>query len=151
MDRHLTQDLVKYLFHYNPITGEFTRKVSRGNTKAGSIVSGCNAEGYICTQVGDVQYKLHRLVFLYMTGEFPPEQVDHINRDKLDNSWKNLRLCSHFDNQQNKTTSNSTVGVHKDTASNKWRASFYSVKSKRYTTHLAACYARHYMELTLGV
>jgi len=147
MKKRLTQDYLKYIMNYSPSTGIFTRRKSLGNTKAGDEVGWVNDEGYLKVSISRKTYSLHRLVFLYMEGEFPPEHVDHLDRDKLNNRYVNLVKCSHFENQQNKSTNNIVVGVHKDETSNKWRASFYHRHSKRFTTNLAACYARHCMEL----
>jgi len=58
-------------------------------------------------------YKLHRLVafaFLGLDIDNPKIQIDHINRDKLDNCVSNLRLVSHQQNQFNKNAK----GFHKN-------------------------------------
>lgn len=151
MDNTLTQKQLKSLFYYYPDKGVFIRKSSEGNTRAGQKVGWRNTEGYLCTEIHSIQYKLHRLAFLYMEGRLPPNQVDHINRNKEDNSWGNLCECTHFTNQQNRGNNNSFVGVHKDATTNTWRASLFNEKSKRYKTHLAACYARHCMEINRGI
>ena len=43
----------------------------------------------------------HQLVFIYHHG-WVPKQIDHINRDTLDNRIENLRACSRRQNQYNK-------------------------------------------------
>ncbi|WP_428999737.1 HNH endonuclease signature motif containing protein [Stenotrophomonas maltophilia] len=47
-------------------------------------------------------YRQHRLAWLYMTGQWPSGEIDHINHDRSDNRWHNLRDVSHQANQQNR-------------------------------------------------
>lgn len=57
-------------------------------------------------------YAAHRLAYLYMTGAFPPEQVDHKNLIKSDNRWDNLRLATGSQNAANRPVrSQSKSGV----------------------------------------
>ena len=60
-----------------------------------------------------------------MTGKMPAE-VDHINRDKLDNRWSNLRPVSHTLNQRNhgghQTNTSGVNGVCWHKHRNKWQA-----------------------------
>ena len=54
---------------------------------------GCiNSEGYRIINIDGIEYYAHDLAFLYMTGEVPKGEVEHINGIKDDDSWKNLRL-----------------------------------------------------------
>lgn len=48
-------------------------------------------------------YLAHRLAFLYMTGAFPTNQVDHINRVRNDNRFINLREVLPSDNSKNRS------------------------------------------------
>jgi len=85
----ITQTILKELFSYNPDTGIFIRKVSISNQVAGTV-AGSKDYDYIRIVVNKKRYLAHRLAFLYMLGKMPVE-VDHINRNKHDNRWCNLR------------------------------------------------------------
>lgn len=125
----MTQEELKTLFSYCPMTGHLTRKVSRGNTKAGDIAGSECAKGYLKIYAEGKYYKAHRLVWLYMTGAFPLHHVDHIDGQKDNNTWANLRDVTNEVNASNRHQSNSNnalgiLGVHKH--GNKYRASFKS-------------------------
>lgn len=64
----------------------------------------------------NLDFMLHRLAFLYMEGAFPPNFVDHINRDKSDNRWANLRHATASENGKNKKSRGCSkyLGVAKD-------------------------------------
>lgn len=61
-----------------------------------------------------------------MTGEWPDGDVDHINRDKLDDRWCNLRLATRSQNSANvalrRHSTSGFIGVTFDKPRNKWRA-----------------------------
>jgi len=95
MKQELTQKKLKELMDYDPDTGIFTRKL--GMNKVGSI----RIDGRLQICVNYKMYLAHRLAWLYVYGELPIDQIDHINCNPLDNSIKNLRLASGFQNMQN--------------------------------------------------
>ena len=59
--------------------------------------------------------KMHRLMIGAKTGE----EIDHTNRNKLDNRIENLRIVSHHENCLNRIRG---TGVRFDRDRNKWRA-----------------------------
>lgn len=98
----LTQERLQELMEYSPETGEFVAKVRTGGVVVpGSILGSLkHSMGYIQISVDNRLYLAHRLAWLYMTGEWPPA-VDHINRDKTDNRWCNLRIANKSQNAAN--------------------------------------------------
>jgi hypothetical protein len=98
----LTQERLKEMLSYNSITGEFIRiKPLKGNTLY-AIVGSTNNDGYISISIDNKRYQAHNLVWLYVYGKFPSQQIDHINGVKDDNRLENLREVSHAENQRNK-------------------------------------------------
>lgn len=62
-------------------------------------------------------------------------QVDHINRNTLDNRKQNLRIVTNFKNQQNKSNNTSgCVGVTWDKSKNKWTVFICNKYLGRYNT-----------------
>ena len=75
--------------------------------------------GYpLCYQLGKMQ--LHRFIYTYILGESPPEKfyVDHIDRNKLNNTDNNLRLATPQENSFNKSTKSNKKGVKKISENN---------------------------------
>ena len=97
----LNQKLIKKLLNYNPNTGVFTWKIGgRGKAKIGSMAGCKDPNGYktIRLTIGGKQWRFlaHRLVFLYMEGELPPDDlhVHHKNGIRDDNRWENLEIAT---------------------------------------------------------
>ena len=105
----MTQERLKLLVTYNPVTGIFIRNISVSNRVAGTTLGCVDTKGYIkCTLDKRSTYG-HRLAFLYMTGAIP-EEIDHINGNPSNNIWTNLRAVSRSANQCNSK-------LHRDTSS----------------------------------
>lgn len=133
-NKDLTVEELKNDLHYNPDTGAFTRLVSRSGVSAGKLAGGLNAKGYFRVKVFNKTYAGHRVAWLYMTGELPSDQIDHINHDRGDNRFINLRQVDNSENQKNSNLSpRSTTGftgVMQDKASLRWRGQV-TVEGKR--------------------
>ena len=99
----LTQDRLRELLHYDPLSGVFTHRVTRGGrAQVGTVAGSRVTSGHVQIKVDRRGYLAHRLAFLYMTGEWPAAEVDHINRVRDDNRWDNLRPATHAQNMVNK-------------------------------------------------
>lgn len=123
----LTQARLKELLSYNSDTGEFVWRVShRGPHPAGRRAGSDKGNGYWQIIIGGRNYLAHRLAWLYAHGEFPPDQLDHINGNRSDNRLVNLRPATPAQNTRNaKLWSSSTSGlkgVSYDKRADKWRA-----------------------------
>lgn len=124
--RIITQEELKEQLHYNPETGIFTRKItSSSRALAGSVTGYKNRLGYIEITVKSSAYLGHRLAWLYMTGNFPKEFIDHIDGVRNNNKFSNLREATHSQNLQNvgmpKNNKSGVKGVTWNKAMKKWR------------------------------
>lgn len=153
----LTQERLRFLMDYDPDTGQFTRKVKVKNQPAGTIVGTSGTRGYLQCSIDGKPYKLHRLAWLYVHGEWPADQIDHINHNTSDNRLCNLRVVSCAQNHQNrarKTNSASGyLGVTWHKRDHCWQA-YLEVNGKAihlgsYKTLMDAVTARQHAELTL--
>lgn len=110
--RLLTADEARAVLDYNPETGEFRWKVSKGSTaQAGQLAGSPHAKGYLTIRVNYRLYLAHRLAWLIVTGDWPKSQIDHWDTDKSNNRFSNLRDASNGQNQANiPIRSNNTSG-----------------------------------------
>lgn len=122
----LGQKCLRDLIDYNHDTGVFTWRAARPGCRSGDECGRVNTSGYLEIGFLGKLHHAHRLAFLYMTGEMPLQSVDHINRNKLDNRWVNLRLASQSQNMANvvvrPNNTSGFPGVTWDKDRQKWRA-----------------------------
>ena len=99
----ITQAVLKRWMDYHPDTGEFIWLQRPSNRVAiGARAGNRNQYGYWVVKLLGRLYRQHRLAFFYMTGRWP-ELVDHINGDRSDNRWKNLREVTSQQNSWNRS------------------------------------------------
>ena len=97
----LTQTRLKAVFFYDPVVGVFIRRLKQPGAKVGKI-SGClRSDGYLTTSIDGKPHKCHRLAWLYMTGNWPCYEIDHIDGDRANNKFLNLRDIPKWANIQN--------------------------------------------------
>lgn len=132
----LALDTVKELLYYNPDTGIFSWAKSRRGCKQGSPAGNLKWNGYWVICLHGRKYPAHCLAWLYMTGEYPTEDIDHINRCRADNRWLNLREATRSENMQNSTKQKNNTSGYKGVSFCKvlqmWRA-YINVDKQRYS------------------
>jgi len=133
----ITQEQLKQLMHYDPLTGVFTwlersvdlfpleRVWKMWNTRySGKEAGSLDKSGYLFARIISKAYRIHRLSWLYVFNEWPIE-IDHINHIKNDNRIENLRNVSRIINLQNQTMKKNNAsgfnGVCFDNERKKWR------------------------------
>jgi len=87
---------------YNPDTGLFRWLRYVSPTCSLSWFSGKPSNGYYTIGYKGKTHKAHRLAWLLVTGDFPTKEIDHIDKDRGNNKWENLRDTSRTINQYNK-------------------------------------------------
>jgi hypothetical protein len=151
LEEVLTQKYLKKILHYDPSSGLFTwleRPVSmfkhcknpqgycnNWNSRFANQEAGCiwtqkeSKTSYlkigITLNKKTKRYRAHRLAILYTDGHLPPEQVDHIDGNGLNNRRNNLREVSDGENNKNmpiqSNNKSGTVGVYWNKAAQKWQ------------------------------
>lgn len=122
----MNQERLKQLLHYDPETGIFRWLVRRGPKFPGDVAGSENDKGYIQIGLDGKTYRAHRLAWLYMTGEWPKDEIDHRNRVPNHNWFDNLREAggnqnqANVDKQKNNTSGYKGVQLYKRTG--KWQA-----------------------------
>jgi len=123
----ITQERLKEVLDFDPVTGKFYWINPTSNrTKKGEISNTPARDGYLRISIDKYKFQAHRLAFLFMVGRLPEHEIDHINRNRKDNSWANLREATRVQNAKNittpKTNTSGFMGVAFDPRRNKWRA-----------------------------
>ena len=112
---------------YNPENGKLTWLVSTSKRiRVGDSAGSFRPSGYIDIKIDGILYKAHRIIWLWMTGEWPKHQIDHVDGTKTNNRWSNLREATQSQNQQNakRRSDNKSgfKGVHWNKRAGKWHA-----------------------------
>lgn len=104
----LTQARVQEFLTYLPSTGEFYWKRKPTKTTiigslAGSVSGTAPDGGYVFIRLFNKAYAAHRLAWLYVYGNLPDKQIDHIDHDRTNNAIHNLREADNHINMKNKS------------------------------------------------
>lgn len=112
---------------YSPDMDDRARKIFNAKYAGKKALSHRNAElGYMQGSIFGKRYWAHRVIWALVYGQWPDNEIDHINGDRSDNRLSNLRACIRLENSRNKkrlsvnTSGFKGVSPHKE--SGKWRA-----------------------------
>lgn len=105
----LTAEHLRRVILYDPYTGLWRwRQSGKGRPKVPDWMSGTPGgkpgRQYLSIAIDRLPYYVHRLAFLYMTGAWPKHEVDHIDGDRSNNRWANLREATGSQNKYNTST-----------------------------------------------
>lgn len=125
---NLTAERLREVLSYDPETGLFVRKICFQRPDViGTTSLLTNGNGYLRIAIDGKRYLCHRLVWLYMVGTWPQNEIDHMDGNRSNNKWSNLRDVTPRHNQQNKRKAHShsksqILGVSWDKSRGKWTA-----------------------------
>ncbi|MNC18852.1 AP2 domain protein [compost metagenome] len=130
----ISQEYLKSRLSYDPASGIFTwlpqpHFPKQWNTNyagkpAGTVKMAPTGYRHIQIRLLGKSYSAHRLAWLYVTGNEPPEEVDHENRDATDNRWTNLRDsmgANQRNRSKNRNNKSGVTGVCWNTRRAKWQ------------------------------
>lgn len=128
-EKWLTLSRLRNLLKYDPESGRLIWLDSRrGAVKIGSVAGYTDDKGYICVTINGIDYRAHRLIWFYVTGKWPENDIDHRDLNRSNNKWNNLRKCVDNQNTMNapryKNNTSGMKGVTYAKRTNKYRARF---------------------------
>jgi hypothetical protein len=131
----VSAELARSILDYDPDTGILTwksrpvlKRQDKGwNTKyAGTQAGKAHTRNYIIVGINYKAYLAHRVAWLIYTGEWPKDEIDHIDHDSSNNRIANLREADRQVNCRNMSISkrNKTgfVGVAWNKTRKSWTA-----------------------------
>lgn len=122
----LTAERLRECMSYDRDTGVFTWTQPSGRRlKAGDRAGSMNISiGYRVIGIDGERYYEHRLAWLWVTGQWPSLDIDHVNCDKADNRWENLRQATMAENIANvgswRHNTSGLKGAHWSKAAQRW-------------------------------
>ena len=148
-------DGLEKVLRYEPDTGRFFWLIDRPyKTRAGDEAGHLNKRGYIEIRYNHKTLNAHRIAWYLQTGEDPHGMtIDHVNGNRADNRFENLRIASHKENSRNRKKSGNKTskykGVYWYKRHQKWKATIgYEGRTihlgyfhDEYEAHLAYCKA----------
>ena len=139
-EKILSRDRLCELLDIDIETGVFTWKFTMGGkAKKGQEAGSLTSQGYVQIRVDQEDYLAHRLMWMYVYGEFPLLSIDHIDRQKTNNRPTNLRLATEKQNGENRSLKSNNASGHrgvflrKGLKSKPWAV---SIMNNRKTIHI---------------
>lgn len=122
------EEYLKENIRYDPDKGELwwlNQKLKGNKRNLDEPIGTLGNHGYLTfgLRLGGKSYTFlnHRVVWLIQTGSWPVSMVDHINKDKTDNRWINLRQATNQSNLYNSCKRENTTSKYKGVS---WHKTF---------------------------
>lgn len=148
LDAEISHAEVRRIMAYDPETGILRWRVRAdrdhswnmrfSGEEAGAVLT----LGYRYINFNKRLHPAHRIAWLWMTGDWPKDDIDHINGDRADNRWANLRAATQMQNSANQkvrsTNTSGTKGVCWIAKKGRWRASIMVAGKTIYLGYFSA-------------
>ena len=107
----LTKEIAESIWKYDPDTGYFFWKISpKYDVFVGDRAGNFDGK-YWRLAYKQKNYKASRVAWLMVTGSWPESQIDHINGNKTDDRFKNLRSATNAQNCRNRSRRDNKLGT----------------------------------------
>lgn len=119
----------------------------QGQSRGRQADTAIEGRGYRVVHYRGRFLKAHRVIWLLHHGQWPPDHVDHIDGDRMNNRIHNLRLATNRENLRNQRRTNPSGwhGIHKPPRGN-WQFSIRADERRHvvrgYQSAFAAAMAR---------
>lgn len=139
----LAYERLTELLKYDQETGVFTwTKVTTNKVACGDRAGMVSKRGYIVIGIDRLSFTGHRLAWFYVHKQWPIGELDHIDRNRTNNSISNLRPATTAENAHNsgnrKNNTSGIRGVSWDKKYKKWMAKICLNKKQIYIGHFAS-------------
>ena len=153
----LDEHRLREILDYDKETGIFVWKVMLAHRRKPGTVAGNLTHDYIEIGINNRSYRAHHLAWLYVTGQWPKSYIDHIDGNRANNAFANLREVSGQKNSQNRhwvsvnKTSSQYLGVTWNKQRGCWMAQIRATNGENinlglyddeYQAHVAYLYAK---------
>ena len=128
-------ELINQVIAYDLETGAMSWKIKTGHVTPGKQIQCVGPGGYYRVTLEGRKLAAHRVAWLIATGEDPASnQIDHVDGNKLNNAFLNLRIATHAQNQWNKGKGKNNRSGYKGVSWSKlrmkWAANIYHNKKR---------------------
>lgn len=123
----ISHEELKARYHYCPDSGCFYKRKRDGEIGRGI---GYYGNRYATMNIKGKSYLLHRLAWFYVNGEWPKDDIDHINGLTKDNRIENLRCASRKQNSWNRRMAKNNTSGYKGVSSHA-KSGLYVAQAKQ--------------------